>query len=249
VTQQAFPRSRRSAWGTVAALLLLFGAACGRGGGDASGSPTSGPRQVAAPLEPVRVLYPAASVALLPYWAGDAAGGFARNGLRLELSAEPDVSAALGRLSRGEIEVYLTPLTPALVAQAADVPDLTLLGGTPELSIVTTRRLLGTREFIFERFLRGVLEGIHTVQTQPDLVRQILIAQADLPTAADADQAARAYLVQGGAARVPYLAPTDVEAAIAGAARPDPLDADRLLDQSLLRRLEASGFVDGLYRA
>jgi ABC-type nitrate/sulfonate/bicarbonate transport system substrate-binding protein len=236
----------------VAVLLLLaLGAACGRAGGEAAPPATSGPRQVAAPLEPVRVLYPATTAALLPYWAGDAAGAFARNGLRVELTAEPDAASALARLSRGEVEVYLTPLTPALLAQAADVADLTLLGGTPELSIVTTRRLVGTREFIYERFLRGVLEGIHTVQTQPDLVREILIAQAGLPSPAAADQAAASYLAQGGGERVPYLAPTDVEAAIAGAAtaRPAALDAGRLLDQSLLRRLEASGFVAGLYRA
>jgi ABC-type nitrate/sulfonate/bicarbonate transport system substrate-binding protein len=232
-------------------LLLALGAACGRGGSEGSPAPTSGPRQVSAPLEPVRVLYPATTAALLPYWAGDAAGGFARNGLGVELTAEPDVANALARLSRGEIEVYLTPLTPALLAQAADVADLTLLGGTPELSIVTTRRLVGTREVIYERFLRGVLVGIHTVQTQPDLVREILMAQAGLPSAAAADQAAQDYLAHGGAERVPYLAPTDVEAAIAGAApaRSDTLDADRILDQSLLRRLEASGFVAGLYRA
>jgi ABC-type nitrate/sulfonate/bicarbonate transport system substrate-binding protein len=238
--------------GTLAMLLLLaLGAACGRGGSEASPPATTGPRQVSAPLEPVRVLYPAPTVALLPYWAGDAAGGFARNGLGVELTAEPDAANALARLSRGEIEVYLTPLTPTLLAQAADVADLTLLGGTPELSIVTTRRLVGTREFIYERFLRGVLVGIHAVQTQPDLVRQILIAQAGMPSAAAADEAAQSYLAQGGAERVPYLAPTDVEAAIVGAApaRPDTLDADRLLDQTLLRRLEASGFVDGLYRA
>ena len=82
-------------------------------------------------------------------------------------------------------------------------------------------------------------------------MRQILLAQAGLPSAAAADEAAQSYLAQGGAERVPYLAPGDVEAAIAAAApaRPDTLDADRILDQSLLRRLEASGFVDGLYRA
>jgi ABC-type nitrate/sulfonate/bicarbonate transport system substrate-binding protein len=245
-------RSWVAARGTLAMLLLLaLGVACGRGASEAPPPPTSGPRQVAAPLEPVRVLYPATTVALLPYWAGDAAGGFARNGLRAELTAEPDTANALARLSRGEVEVYLTPLTPALLAQAADVPDLTLLGGTPELSIVTTRRLLGAREVIYERFLRGVLEGIHTVQTQPDVVRELLMAQAGLPSAAAADEAAQSYLAQGGAERVPYLAPTDVEAVIAGAAptRPDALDADRLLDQSLLRRLETSGFVAGLYRA
>jgi ABC-type nitrate/sulfonate/bicarbonate transport system substrate-binding protein len=250
VTRSPVPAGPRPpTLGGLLLLLVLLGA-CGGGGGGAA-PPTRGAVQVSAPLEPVRVLYAAPSAALLPYWAGDAAGAFVRNGLRVELTAAPDAAAAYARLLKGEVEVYLTPLTPELVAQAAEGADLAILGGTPELAIVTTRRQLGSREVIYERFLRGVLEGIAVVQKRPELGRELLASQAGLTAPAQADEALQAYLRQGGAERVPYLPRTEIEAALgqAPANAAQPLDADRLLEHSLLRRLEASGYVDGLYRA
>lgn len=234
----------------VGLALLTLGVGCSAGSGSAPATAVP-PRQVEPPLEPVRALYPAVTAALLPYWAASEAGGFARNGLRVELLETSDAPGAYARLLKGEVEVYLTPLTPELAAQAADGADLAILGGTPELVIVTTRRLLSTREFILERYLRGVLEGIHAVQTRPDFARDLLLRQGGLASPEQADQALQSYLGKGGAERVPYLARADVEALLAQALPPpraESVDADRLLEQSILRRLEASGFVAGLYR-
>ncbi len=237
---------------TIAALALLALAGACRGASSSAPATPVGPRQVEAPLEPVRALYPAVSPALLPYWAGGEVGAFDRNGVRVYLGQTADAPAAYGQLLKGDVEVYLTPLTPELAAQAADGADLAILGGTPDLAIVTTRRLLSTREVVLERFLRGVLEGIHAVQTRPDLARDLLVRQAGLASAADADQALQTYLDHGGTERVPYMATADVEALIAQAlpaSRAESVDADALLEQTILRRLEASGFVAGLYRA
>jgi ABC-type nitrate/sulfonate/bicarbonate transport system substrate-binding protein len=242
----ATPGARGVAW---AALLTLFFASTLGCGGEAT--PRAVPtRQLAPPLEPVRVLYAEASPALLPYWAAVEGGLFARNGLQVELQEGRDPQTAYGRLLRGEIEVYLTPLTPALVAQAAAGADLVLLGGTPDLAIVATRRFLSAREFILERFLRGVLEGIHALNARPELARELL-ARRGGPTAAPG-----AALPAGEGERlprVPYLAREMLEPLIAARAAEDPraaaLDPDQLLEQTLLRRLEASGFVAALYRA
>lgn len=200
-------------------------------------------RQVAPPLEPVRALHAQPTAALLPYWAALENGSFARNGLGVTLQPVATEAEALALLQAGAAEVYLVPLTPALLASAAQGTDLVILGGTPDLGVVTLRPLLASREFIFERFLRGVLEGIHAIQTQPEAM-QALLARQGVP---DAESALARY-----AARVPYLTPDDVAVALAAAAATDPraagLDPDRLLDQTLLRRLENSGFVAALYR-
>ena len=56
----------------------------------------------------------------------------------------------------------------------------------------------------------------------------------------------------GSLERVPYLSADDLAPLLAAGAVADPraasLDSARLLDQALLRRLEASGFVATLYR-
>ena len=122
-----------------------------------------------------------------------------------------------------------------------------ILGGTPELALVTNRRLLASREVIMVRFLRCLLEGIHAVQTRPELARDVLVQQGVASSPAAADTLVQAYLARTGSARVPYLDKTAVEALVSQSGEAMP-DADRLLDQSILRRLEASGFVTGLYR-
>ena len=118
--------------------------------------------------------------------------------------------------------------------------------------MVSTRRYLASREFILERFLRGVLEGIHAVGARPELARDLLVRHGGLAAPGQADAALSAYRGER-LERVPYLSPADLEPLIAAgateAAQPTTVEPDRLLDQTLLRRLEASGFVAALYRA
>jgi len=229
-------------------MLVLAMVACG---GSAAPAAPAAPRQIAAPLEPVRVLYPQASPQLVPYWLAADAGLFARNGLNADFQQLP-VDDAFARLLAGDVDVYLTPLTPALVGRVADGADLVILGGTPQLAIVVTRRLLGTREVVLERFLRGALEGIHAASAQPERARDLLAREGQFASADQADAAVRAYLA-ASPERVPYLGASDVEPVLATRAGEDPRAADlqpeRLLEPALLRRLEASGFVASLYRA
>ena len=236
--------SARATGPLAVALLLLVGLLAGCRSA-APAPPTPGTRELTAPLEPVRAVYVAKTPALVPYWAALDGGLFTRNGLAVELQQVSDPQEPFLRLRSGGAEVYLAPLTTDLVARAAEGGDVVILGGTADLALVTLRPLLATREFIFERFLRGVLEGIHAVHTRPDAVRELVARQGidALPEGALA-----AY-----AERVPYLAPGDLEPLVAARAAEDPraaeLDLSRLLDQALLRRLEASGFVAALYRA
>ncbi len=241
------------AWASAVArgaLAVIAIAIVGCGGNAAPAAPAA-PRQVAAPLEPVRVLYPAASPQLVPYWVAADAGLFARNGLNADFQQLP-IDDAFARLLAGDADVYLAPLTPALVGRAVDGADLAILGGTPQLAIVVTRRLLGTREVVLERFLRGTLEGIHAAAAQPEQARDLLAREGQFAGADQADAALRAYLA-ASPERVPYLGASDLEPLIAARAGEDPRAADlqpeRLLEPSLLRRLEASGFVASLYRA
>lgn len=230
---------------TVAPLSLLLAlvwllAACG-GGGSSGAAPT--PQQLAAPLEPVRVLYSQSSPLLLPYWVAQERELFARNGLRVELTEERDPAAAYRRLAAGEVEAYLTPITAALVEQAAP-DDFVIVGGSRELAIVANRRLLTLREFILERFLRATLEGIAVIKNQPDSARAVL-AQRVGPTAAQASEpVVQTQLIAAGP--VPYVTAADVAAALPAAVS---VDLERLVDTSILQRLEASGFVAALYRA
>jgi hypothetical protein len=222
--------------------LMVLAAACRPAAAPAPAEPAL---QAAPPLEPVQVVYLAKTAALLPYWAAREEGAFARNGLAVELQSLPDVPTAYTYLVNSAAQVYLTPLDATLVARAANGTDLTVLGGQPELAIVTLRPLLASRELILERFLRGVLEGIHTLETRPDVGRAIL-AREGLP--APSDGALPEQLD-----RIPYISTEDLASLIASGAVADPraatLDLNRLLDQTVLRRLEASGFVTALYRA
>jgi ABC-type nitrate/sulfonate/bicarbonate transport system substrate-binding protein len=193
----------------------------------------------------VEVVYVAKTAALAPYWVAREEGAFTRNGLNVELRQVPDAQTAYTYLVNSAAQVYLTPLDNTLIARAANGTDLAVLGGQPDLAIVTLRPLLASRELILERFLRGVLEGIHTLETRPD-AGQALLAREGLSASSDA------ALLQH-LERVPYLSPDDLTPLIAAGATADPraaaLDPNRLLDQTVLRRLEASGFVAALYRA
>jgi ABC-type nitrate/sulfonate/bicarbonate transport system substrate-binding protein len=225
-------------------LLLLVSTAFGcRPAGPAPEA--APPRQAGPPLEPVQVVYVAKTAALLPYWVAREDGAFARNGLSVEFQQLPDADTAYTYLVTSAAHVYLTPLDTALIARAANGTDLALLGGQPDLAMVTLRPLVATREPIMERFLRGVLEGIHTVQTRPETGRALL-AREGLPAPPDGADPAPLE-------RVPYLSADDLAPLIAAGASADPraaaLDPNRLLDQNVLRRLEASGFVAALYRA
>ena len=235
-------RRRTGRRALIAVLLLaLTAAGCRQAGPAPAAEP---PRQAAPPLEPLQVVYLAKTPALLPYWVAREDGAFTRNGLSVELQQLPDADTAYTYLRNSAAQVYLTPLDATLIARAANGVDLAVLGGQPDLAIVTLRPLLASREPILERFLRGVLEGIHAVETQPETGRALL-AREGLP--APASGAALEHVE-----RVPYLSTDDLAPLIAAGADADPraaaLDPNRLLDQSVLRRLEASGFVAALYR-
>lgn len=237
---------RFTAWqGTlmlVLALALLPVAGCSSGSTEAPPSPT--PFEARAPLEPVRVLYSARSPYLLPWLAAADDGLFVRNGLALQWVEEEAADAAFARLAAGDADVYLVPLSPALATHAAAGEDLVVLGGSPELAIIASRRLLAMREFVVERFLRTTIEGIHLVQAQPALAQSVLAKYVAAGDSGPASEAALAVLARGG--RVPYITREEIGDLLSRSGQ--PADADKLLDTTILRRLEASGFVAALYR-
>lgn len=223
----------------AAGWLLALGLAC-----TATPAPAAAPaRQVGPPLEPVRVLHVTPGADLLPYWAAVDGELYARNSLNVQLEAVPNSAVAYPRLLSGEVDLFLTPLNAELARQVASGGDLIVLGGTSDLAIVATRRLLVTREFIFERFLRGTLEGIHALEARPDLASEVATRHLAAAGPEAAQAMAQAYQARP-LPKVPLLTPDDLAQAGGNA----PLPAS-LLNQALLQRLEASGFVAALYRA
>jgi len=222
-------------------LLALTALAC-RPAATPAPAAADPPRQVAPPLEPLQVVYVGKTAALLPYWVARDEGAFTRNGLNVELQALPDADTAYTYLLASAAQIFLTPLDATLVARAANGIDVVVLGGQPDLAVVTLRPLATSREPIMERFLRGVLEGIHSVETQPDTTAAALAREGlSAPASGETPHFER----------IPYLSADDLAPLLAAAADPRAasLDPNQLLDQTVLQRLEASGFVEALYRA
>ena len=197
------------------------------------------PRQAGPPLEPLQVVYVGKTTALLPYWVARDDGAFTRNGLNVEFQQLPDADTAYVYLNNSAAQVYLTPLDTTLVARVANGSDLAVLGGQPGLAIVTLRPLLASRELIMERFLRGVLEGIHTLEARPESGAAVL-AREGLSAPA------------GSGPRVAYLSADDLTPLLNTVAATDPARRPRPEPPARpdhLRRSEASGFVAALYRS
>jgi len=130
-----------------------------------------------------------------------------------------------------------------------DVPELPMIYFT---TISTSMNFAEKHPDIVDRFLKGMIEGIHFFKTQPERTIEILRTRYDKAGKLDADMARDAQAILSEVLE-PKLYPTP--AAIANvyqeglrqdkdAARINPM---ALWDLHYLRRIDDSGFIDKLY--
>jgi ABC-type nitrate/sulfonate/bicarbonate transport system substrate-binding protein len=153
-----------------------------------------------------------------------------------------------------KVDAAFLPTPQPLIAereglQVIDVPAFPMIYFT---TISTNLSFAEKHPEIVDRFLRGMIEGIHFFKTQPERTAQIILERYDKagkldPAMARAAQKTLADVLE------PKLYPTS--AAIANVyqegVRQDA-DAERinpmaLWDLHFLRRIDDSGFVDALY--
>ncbi len=117
--------------------------------------------------------------------------------------------------------------------------------------IATTGAFMRQNRPIVKRFFMGYLEGVHYAKThEADSVRLI----TELMRLKDPDEAEESYrvIIQNMQPRKPYPSKEGVETVLRNVASTLPkaqsAKAEDLVDDSILRELDESGFIDKLYK-
>jgi hypothetical protein len=155
-------------------------------------------------------------------------------------------------MGNGQATVVTPPLSTTLVHEGfTDFGDLSDGPPWPGAAIVVSKRVYAARYDYFQRFLRGLLAGIQRTKSDSELSRQLLARHTSID---DAEGVALAYDTYGHRLleRVPYISMDGLERAVefARQARPEArrVQAPGLVDQTLLERLESTGFVASIYQ-
>ena len=156
------------------------------------------------------------------------------------------------RIGNGEAAVVPPPLSVTLAKEGfTDFGDLTEGAPWPGVAIVVARRVYLARYDYVQRFLKGLLAGIQKTKADPELAKRTIAQYTKID---DPDALEEAYTVYGARLleRVPYLSEEGLQRALDFAVEKRPvarnLKASGLLDQTVLQRLEGTGYVNELYR-
>jgi NitT/TauT family transport system substrate-binding protein len=197
---------------------------------------------------------------------GDAPHVFAQQALeRLGLDPNRDVAflqigepgARVAALQSGAIDATLFP-PPAYVPLVEQgypvVTNLADLGmATAGLSVVTSRDFLEQRPAVVEALVKGLVHGIAVFKQDPAASKAALQKYTDTTSAAALEESYRAYADGEIIQRKPYSDYEIVQAALDRAAEEQPelrrVDVARVWDNSIVRRLDESGYIDALYRS
>jgi ABC-type nitrate/sulfonate/bicarbonate transport system substrate-binding protein len=169
----------------------------------------------------------------------------------------PERADALWELVRDrKVDAAFLPVPEPLFAERAglrliDVPEFPMIYFS---TVSTSLHFLEEHPDLVERFLKGLIEGIHFFKTQPERTAEILRRRFDSKSGTLDDAMARRAQAALAVALEPKLYPTS--AAIANvytlgvrqdddAAKINPM---ALWDLHALRRIDDSGFIDDLYR-
>jgi NitT/TauT family transport system substrate-binding protein len=196
---------------------------------------------------------------------GDAPHVFGQQTLeRLGLDPERDVSwlqigapgARVAAIQSGAIDATLFPPPGyvSLVQQGypvlANLADLGL--ATAGLSIVTSREIDERRPELAAALVRAVVHGIAVFMRDPASARAALAKYTETTDEAALNESYQAYAQGGVIQQKPYSDDALVRGAIEQAAAEQPevrrVDVARTWDNSFVRRLDESGFIDALYR-
>jgi ABC-type nitrate/sulfonate/bicarbonate transport system substrate-binding protein len=156
------------------------------------------------------------------------------------------------RLGNGQATVVPPPLSVLLAREGfTDFGDLSSGAPWPGAAIIVARRTYAARYDYLQRFLRGLLASIQRTKADPAFAQRVLASYTKVD---DPEALEEAYAVYGDRLleRVPYLSLEGLQYAIDFAAQARPtvrrLQPAKLVDHTLLQRLESTGYVDGLYR-
>lgn len=133
--------------------------------------------------------------------------------------------------------------------------------GFKELVNITERNIpmihaafASTRDFLKDHperarpFLQGYLEGIKVARADADLSKQIIGKYTKTSNAEDLEETYRTFVVAWE--KVPYVSAAAVQTLLNFAVHPAARSAkpEQFIDNSLLKELERSGFIDKLYQ-
>lgn len=170
----------------------------------------------------------------------------------VQIGENPSRLAAL-KANAIQASVFSVPYT-VVVKTATFVPmaDAYKLGLKFHASgIATTGTFMREHRSIVEQFFRGFLEGVHYAKThRDDSVR--LIKEFLRLTDNDAAEETYQVIVQEIQPRKPYPVKEAVETVLRNIENAIPrarnVKAEDLIDDSVMRKLDESGFIDNLYR-
>jgi ABC-type nitrate/sulfonate/bicarbonate transport system substrate-binding protein len=156
------------------------------------------------------------------------------------------------RLGNGQLTVIPPPLSTTLTHEGfVDFGDLTQGPAWPGAAIIVGRRTYNTRFDYVQRFLKGLLASIQRTKADPAFALKVLASYTKIEDAQSLDDA---YALYGDRLleRVPYLSLDGLQRALDFAVTTHPavsrIRPATLVDQTILQRLESSGFVAELYR-
>ena len=156
------------------------------------------------------------------------------------------------KIGNGQMTVMPLPLSATLVKDGfVDFGDLSEGPPWPGVAIIVGRRTYTGRFDYVQRFLKGLLASIQRTKADPAFAQQEMATYTKID---DPDALEQAYAVYGDRLleRVPYLSLDGLQRAIDFAVTTRPnvsrLRPSALVDQTVLQRLEASGYVADLYR-
>ncbi|HEX9444863.1 MAG TPA: hypothetical protein VGA73_12120, partial [Candidatus Binatia bacterium] len=163
-------------------------------------------------------------------------------------------SERFAALSRGVIQFAIMPEPFVREAEKLGFRDLLDIGSLKIPfwwnAVLTQGSILKAKRPVFAKFSRAMVEAVHFIKTEKEGAKAIFSKNLRITDPESLERAYRAYTAvfpdnllptpDGVKTMLDDLAPRDPRAASA--------DARAFVDQSLIRELEASGFVKQLYK-
>ena len=173
----------------------------------------------------------------------------------IEIGTEPDRVAAF---RAGQIDAMLTTAPYLHQLRADGVSELFDFGkaGLPYVhtSVITTRKFIQENRPVVLNFMKAIIESISLMKTDPEGTKDVLAKYIGLDPVADAADLADAYdtiilpLIQD----VPYPNLEGLQTLITFTIESNPdaagITPEQLVDLSILKELEDSGFISGILK-
>lgn len=158
----------------------------------------------------------------------------------------------LAALSQGNIDAGIISAPATLKARQAGFKELVDI--TEKNIPMIHAAFASTRDYLKEhpgrakQFLQGYLEGIKVARADAELAKQIIGKYTKTTNAEDLEETYRTFVVAWE--KVPFVSAAAVQTLLDFATHPAAKNAkpEQFIDNSLLKELERSGFIDKLYQ-